>query len=133
MRVRFISGMSLLTGAAFMVVVSQVWTGSTLKWLFFAGGVVAILIAAGDSVRAGLRQRVLDGLTALLGAWMIVEALELSSDDQQWRAFGAAVAVFALNVIALAIHEMRTERVVHELSVTTGDGSHTEPRMPIAA
>lgn len=129
MRLHFISRLALLLVGAFMVVVSQesIWFGDTLKWMFIGGGAVAILISGGDAVRDNLAQRTVDFLTALVGAWMIVEVLVLAAGDIKWWSFGAGVALAGLSAIGLAIHEMSTERVVHELSVTA---TPTQPRDP---
>lgn len=120
MRVHFISRLALLITGAFLVVATQeaVWTGNTLKWMFVVGGAVAILIAAADSVLESAAQRALDFLTAIVGAWMIVEVLSLSQGDVKWWSFGAAAALVAISTVGLVIHEWSTERVVHELRVT---------------
>jgi hypothetical protein len=118
MRLHFISRLALLLTGAFLVVVSQVWTGSTLEWLFVAGGIAMLALAAFDAVRPTVGQRALDGAIALLGAWTIVEALIFTGGSLKWISFGGACGLAALSVIGLIFHEMRTERVVHELSVT---------------
>ena len=120
MRLHFISRLALLTAGSFLVVATQegVWTGNTLKWMFVAGGALAIVVAAADAMRDALEQRGLDFLTALVGAWMIVEVLALSQSDVKWWSFGAAAAIAGLSMIGLIFHEWSTERVVHELRVT---------------
>jgi hypothetical protein len=118
MRMHFISRLALLLVAGFLVVASQVWTGGTLEWLFIAGGAAMIALAAVDARPAARDQRVLDGLIALLGAWTVVEAIIFEGATLKWVSFTDAVALAALAVIGLAMHEMSTERVVHELSVT---------------
>jgi hypothetical protein len=120
MRTHFISRLALLLIAGVLVVASQVWTGGTLQWLFVAGGIVMILAAAADSVRDNAGQRALDGLIALLGAWTIVEAFLFEGANLKWWSFASAVALAILSVVGLIAHESNTERVVHELSVTTG-------------
>jgi hypothetical protein len=119
MRTHFISRLALLLIAGFLVVVSQVWTGGTLQWLFVAGGIAMILVAAADSVRDHAGQRALDGLIALLGVWTIVEAFLFEGTNLKWWSFASAVALAILSVVGLIAHESNTERVVHELSVTT--------------
>lgn len=120
MRLHFISRLALLLVGAFLVVASQesAWMGDTLKWMFIGGGAVAILFAAGDAIHDDRTQRGLDFLTALVGAWMIVEVLVLNRPDIKWWSFGSAVALAGLSAIGLAVHELSSERVVHELSVT---------------
>jgi hypothetical protein len=120
MRLHFISRLALLLMAAFGVVATQVWTGETLELMFVIGGALAIVLAAADTIAAGVAQLALDGLIALLGAWTVVEALVFGGTELKWWSFGSACALAALSAIGLAIHEMTTERVVHELSVTSG-------------
>jgi hypothetical protein len=124
MRTHFISRLALLVLAAAGVFASQYWSGDTLQWLFFAGGIAIIALALADAARPTMAQRGLDGLVALLGAWTIVSSFLFDGNDLRWWSFAAAVAAGALAVIGLAIHEATTERVVHELSVTT---SHRDP------
>lgn len=123
MRLHFISRLALLIAGSFLVVATQeaVWTGTTLKWMFIVGGALAICGAAADGMLDSLEQRGLDILLALVGAWMIVEVLTLSSADVKWWSFGAAAALAGVSAIGLVIHEWSTERVVHELRVTHHD------------
>jgi hypothetical protein len=128
MRTHFITRLALLLTAGFLVVASQVWTGGTLEWLFIAGGAVMILFAAADAVRENVGQRAVDGLIALLGAWTVIQAIIFDGNDLKWWSFASAVALAALSVLGLIAHESNTERVVHELSVTSD-----RPRTPTAA
>jgi len=123
MRTHFITRLALLIIAGFLVVASQVWTGDTLQWLFVAGGVVAILLALADTVRPNATQRALDGLIALVGAWTIVEAFAFEGNNLEWWSFASAAALALLAAAGLGVHEMSTERVVHELSVSAGHES----------
>jgi hypothetical protein len=120
MRLHFISRLALLLVGAFLVVASQetIWIGNTLKWMFIAGGAVAIAFVLADAVHDSPAQRALDFLTVLVGAWMIVEVLILNRPDIKWWSFGAAAALAGISAIGLVVHETSTERVVHELSVT---------------
>jgi hypothetical protein len=118
MRMHFFSRLALLLVAGFLVVASQVWTGDTLQTLFVVGGAAMIVGAAIDASGKDTAQRTLDGLIALLGAWTIVEAFVFEATDLKWLSFASACALAALSTIGLVLHEMRTERVVHELSLT---------------
>jgi hypothetical protein len=128
MRLHFISRLALLIAGSFLVVATQegVWTGSPLKWMFIVGGALAIVAAAADAMLDSLEQRGLDFLTALVGAWMIVEVLALSRGDIKWWTFGSAAAIAGLSAIGLTIHEWSTERVVHELRVTHHEEARRE-------
>ena len=131
MRLHFISRLALLIAGSFLIVATQegIWTGSTLKWMFVAGGALAIAIAAADAMLESREQRGLDLMTTLVGAWMIVEVLALTQADVKWWSFGSALALTGLSAIGLVIHEWSTERVVHELRVT----HHEEARMQAEA
>jgi hypothetical protein len=137
MRLHFISRLALLITGSFLVVATQeaIWTGNTLKWMFIAGGAVALAIAAADTVLDSLEQRGLDFLTALVGAWMIVEVLALTQGDVKWWSFGSAAAIAGLSAIGLIVHEWSTERVVHELRVTHHEDARrqAETQTPISA
>jgi hypothetical protein len=121
MRMHFASRLSLLLIAGFGVVATQVWAGKTLEWLFIAIGALTILISAADASVANKIQRGFDGVMALLGAWTIVAAVVFTGSTLKWVSFTDACALAVLATAGLLIHEMSTERVVHELSVTTTD------------
>ena len=78
--------------------------------------------------RADTAQRALDGIVAVLGAWTIIEAFAFEATNLEWWSFASACALAALSTVGLVLHEMSTERVVHELSVTKA-----EPRPRAAA
>jgi hypothetical protein len=128
MRLHFISRLALLITGSFLVVATQegIWTGSPLKWMFIAGGALAVAVAAVDAMLDSIEQRALDLTTALVGAWMIVGAAALSQADVKWWSFGSAVTITALSAIGLTIHEWSTERVVHELRVTHHEEARRE-------
>lgn len=123
MRTHFISRLALLLVSAFLVVTSQVWAGGTIEWIFIVGGAVMILLSAAGLQGRNVAQRSLDGLVALLGAWSIVQAIVFNGSTLEWVSFATALAGAAFGVIGLGIHEMTTERVVHELSVTNRGGA----------
>jgi hypothetical protein len=127
MRLHFFSRLALLLVAGFLVVASQIWTGDTLKLLFVIGGAAMIAGAAIDALRADTAQRALDGVIGLLGAGTVVQALAFEATNLKWWSFACACALGALSTIGLVLHEMSTERVVHELSV-----SKARERVPTA-
>jgi hypothetical protein len=127
MRLHFFSRLALLLVAGFLVVASQIWTGDTLKLLFVIGGAAMIAGAAIDALRADTAQRALDGMIGLLGAGTVVQAFAFEATNLKWWSFACACALGALSTIGLVLHEMSTERVVHELSV-----SKTRERVPTA-
>jgi membrane associated rhomboid family serine protease len=101
MRTHFISRLTLLLVAGFLVVASQVWAGRTLEWIFIVAGAVMILLAAIGSRREDRAQRALDGLVALLGVWSIVEALVFAGSTREWASFATAVAGVVIGTIGV--------------------------------
>jgi hypothetical protein len=119
MRIDFISRLALLVIAGFLVVATQVWAMSTVEWLFIAGGIVMIALAAGTLRQPAGPQRTLDVVLAVLGVWSIVQAIVFTGSTLEWVSFATALGAALLAIVGLAVHEAKTERVVHELSVTT--------------
>ena len=123
MRLHFINRLALLIVAVFGVLATQVfathaWSEATIEVMFVIGGGGAIVLALIDTLADGLAQRALDGVIVLVGAWSIIQALSYGGTELKWWSFGTAAALAALSVVGLMIHELTTERVVHELSVT---------------
>ena len=121
MRIDFISRLALLIVAGFLIVATQVWASGTLEWLFIVGGIVMIALAAGGLTQASGPQRNLDALLSVLGVWSIVQAIVFTGNTLEWVSFGTAAAAAVIGTVGLVMHEMTTERVVHELSVITAD------------
>ena len=119
MRIDFISRLALLLVAGFLIVATQVWAFGTIEWLFIVGGIVMIALAAGALGMAPGPQRTLDGLVGLLGVWSIVQAIVFEGSTLQWVSFATAAVGALLATVGLTIHELTTERVVHELSVVS--------------
>ena len=119
MRIDFISRLALLLVAGFLIVATQVWAVGTIEWLFIVGGIVMIALAAGALGMAPGPQRTLDGLVGLLGVWSIVQAIVFEGSTLEWVSFTTAAVGALLATVGLTIHELTTERVVHELSVVS--------------
>jgi cation transport ATPase len=113
----FISRLALLLIAGFLLIATQVWAGSTLEWLFVAGGAAMILGAGIDALRRDRMQMALNGVIGVVGAWTVIEALIFAGTTLEWVSFACAAGLAALAVVGLTLHEMHTERVVHELGV----------------
>ena len=121
MRIDFISRLALLLVAGFLIVATQVWAGGTLEWLFIVGGIVMIGLAAGALGMAPGPQRSLDGLLGVLGVWSIVQAIVFEGSTLEWVSFATAAVAALIATVGLTVHELTTERVVHELSVVSRD------------
>ena len=117
MRIDFISRLALLLVAGFLIVATQVWGAGTIEWLFIVGGIVMIALAAGAFGEVPGPQRTLDALLGVLGVWSIVQAIVFTGSTLEWVSFTTAAVAALLATVGLTIHELTTERVVHELSV----------------
>jgi hypothetical protein len=130
LRMHFISRLALLLLAGFLVIASQVWTGATIEWLFIAAGIVMIFVAAIDAEAEGSAQRTLDAVIAVLGIFSVVQAIVFTGSTLEWFSFGTGAALAALATLGLVVHENSTERIVHELSVTTSERRTAPAPMP---
>jgi 4-amino-4-deoxy-L-arabinose transferase-like glycosyltransferase len=99
----------------------------TVEWLFIVGGIVMIALAAGALGQDAGQQRNLDVVLAVLGVWSIVQAIVFTGTTLEWVSFATAAAAALLATVGLTLHEMTTERVVHELRVITGDERAERP------
>ena len=131
MRIDFISRLALLLLAGFLLIATQVWAMGTVEWLFIVGGIVMIALAAGALGAAGrpaahprrlprrprrVEHRPGDRLRRL--------------DPRVGRRSRRRWSAAALATVGLTIHEVTTERVVHELSVI---GTEERTRRPVGA
>lgn len=136
MHSRFLTNVGLTTVGAFIVVASMSWDASTFQWLMLGGGIAAVVFATAMALpRRGLIQRGLDGAIAVLGAWTIVASQSFSGLSVTWIGFGAGIAMFALALAGLTLHEVSSEHVVHEIQVRaqSGDHKYTSPTEELAA
>ena len=79
MNIRYTYNLGLALVAGFLVVASQAFTPGTAAWLTFAIAIAATLGAlAIIRARVGLFQRVLSGVTAVIGAWTVIASLVFS-------------------------------------------------------
>jgi hypothetical protein len=118
MNSRYLTNIGLALMGGFLVVVSQAWSVSVFMWVMLGIGAVAVALSASVALpRRGGAQRILDGITGLLGAWTIVASLVFAGSVVTWLGLASGVAFVVLAVIGLTIHELYTERVVHSFEV----------------
>jgi hypothetical protein len=65
-----------------------------------------------------LGQRGVGAIAALIAIYTIPASLVLAPATVMWVGFSTGIALAALGVIGLTLHEYTTERVVHSLDVT---------------
>lgn len=126
MNSRFLTNAGLTAIGAFTVVASMAWAPATFMWLMFAAGIAAVSLSLAAAIPSrGVAQRALDGTVGILGAWTIVASLVFSAATVTWLGFASGIAFFALALIGMTLHELRTERVVHAFEVRTPAEEHS--------
>jgi hypothetical protein len=59
--------------------------------------------------------------TALVGTWTIVSSTVFNGSTLGWLVFADALALVAIAVAELTVHEVSSERVVHTLVVSRSE------------
>lgn len=121
----------LAAAGAFIIVATRAFDDNTARWLGFTVGIGATGIAAMQLAFAVLRQRgemlIAPAIAIAIGAWNTVATSGVFSDHAgKWLAFADAAGWVALAFVALLLHEIRTERVVHSLELR----EHGQPGEP---
>ena len=98
------------------------------RWIAFGVAIGAAAFALGAFAVALLREdhtfSGLSALSALLAGWTIIATRTFPTPTALWLAFAGGLAVLALSLRALALHETTVERVVHALEIG-GSGTTT--------
>lgn len=115
---RFVVDTFAMIAGAFLAVSSMAFGTGVAGWLGF-GVPAAVLLAAIAGVFAAGRAdaRIGHSTLGVVAAWSLIAALVFTGPVLGWLLFADAVAVFAVGVVDLTVHEARTERVVHQLEV----------------
>jgi hypothetical protein len=114
--------MALALLGGFLIVESLAFAPSTASVIAFAVAIAITLVALGAAALGMLRDSpafvIPPALCAAIGGWTIVAMNVFSAGTEKWLAFASGCGVLGLAVVALALHEMTVERVVHSLEVT---------------
>jgi len=121
MRSRYFTNVVLVVLGGFTAIASMAFGVPVFTWLMFGAGIATLTIAAPavTVVARGGPQRGLDGIIGLIGAWTIVASMVFGGLAITWLGFASGVALVALALGGLTLHELSTERVVHSFEVRT--------------
>jgi hypothetical protein len=121
MRSRFLTNVVFVVLGGFLAIASMAFGVPEFTWLMFGVGIAALALAAPavTVLARGRSQRGLDGVIGLLGAWTIVASMVFGGLAITWLGFASGVALIALALAGLTLHELSTERVVHSFEVRT--------------
>lgn len=121
MSLRFFNYLAVAVIAGFLVVVTN---GSAadggLSALVFALsiGLVALAILRVVSIGRKPLAAALPALIGVLSVWTLIASIFFSNDTIRTLGFADGLGILALAVGGLILHEISTERVVHELDVS---------------
>ncbi len=132
MKIRYLSNLALALIAGFLVVATQAFDLSAVKWLVFAIATGATALSLGTLViDRNVVQRVISLVAGVVGGWTIIASLVFGLSTVMWLGFAGALALIGLAIIGLTVHEFTTERVVHSLEVQSEPSMRS--RDPLAA
>ena len=126
--IRYGSYLLMALVAGFVVVASHAFLPGTVGWITFGAGVFFIVAATLRLADSGLIHRLTAGGIQALGILIVIEALLAAGSTVVWLSFAGGLAVLALTLIGLTVHELSTERVVHSLELSSTRSS--SPREP---
>ncbi len=116
---KYLINLLVLVAGGFLVVASQTFAASTAGWLGLGVGVLAVLLGGLGLALSRFELRAAGyAATALLGVWTIVSSTVFSGGLLSWLVFADALALAAVALAELTVHEVRSERVVHTLVVS---------------
>jgi hypothetical protein len=127
--IRFGSYLITALVAGFIVVVTQAFSPSTAAWITFGAGVFFVVSASAQVIWSSLAHRLVHVSTEILGILIIIESLIASGSTVKWLSFAGALAVLAVELIGLTIHELSTERVVHSIEVSSEKTNARQPAL----
>jgi FtsH-binding integral membrane protein len=114
---RFVSFMSWLIiaiAAAFLVVATAAFSLATITAFAFAIGIGTLLVSSVIAYysRAHVASVTTAVLVALISAWTVVASLVFAQSTVQHIALASSLAIGALAVVGLTVHEVSLERAV---------------------
>lgn len=127
LNIRYASYLLTALVAGFIVVVSQGFAPTTAGWIAFGAGIFFIATSTLRLLSPGVVHRVLHLSIETLGILMVIETLIASGSTVTWLSFAGALAVVALALIGLTLHELSAERVVHSLEVSRAKSNARQP------
>jgi hypothetical protein len=111
-------------GGAFLAIERFAFAPNTAVWIAFTVAAAAVVFSLAAVLVALLRNNQafsgLSALSVLIAGWTVIATRVFTTPTALWLAFGGGIALLALSLRALALHETTVEQVVHQLEV---DGS----------
>jgi FtsH-binding integral membrane protein len=129
---RFLLWLATAVASAFLIVAAAAFSLSAIAVLAFALSIGTLLVSSaiayyGRTQVASLYTAV---LVAVISAWTIVASLVFSQSTVQHLALGSSLAIGALAVVGLTVHEVSLE---HAAQSAMDGSSERESRIAAAA
>lgn len=111
-------------GGAFLAIERFAFAPSNAVWIAFGVAVAAVALSLAAALVALLRDNQtfsgVSAVSAVVAAWTVIATRAFTAPTALWLVFAGGIALLALSLRALALHETTVEQVVHQLEV---DGS----------
>ena len=108
-------------GGAFMAIERFAFAPTSAVWIAFGVTVAAVVLSLTAVLVALLRDNQafsgLSAISAVVAASTVIATRAFTTPTALWIAFAGGLALLALSLRALALHETTVERVVHQLDV----------------
>ena len=108
-------------GGAFMAIERFAFAPTSAVWIAFGVAVAAVVLSLAAVLVALLRDNQafsgLSAISAVVAASTVIATRAFTTPTALWIAFAGGLALLALSLRALALHETTVERVVHQLEV----------------
>ena len=108
-------------GGAFLAIERFAFAPSNAVWIGFGVAVAAVALSLAAALVALLRDNQtfsgVSAVSALVAAWTVIATRAFTAPTALWLVFAGGIALLALSLRALALHETTVEQVVHQLEV----------------
>ena len=108
-------------GGAFLAIERFAFAPSNAVWIGFGVAAAAIVLSLAAALVALLRDNQtfsgVSAVSALVAAWTVIATRAFTAPTALWLVFAGGIALLALSLRALALHETTVEQVVHQLDL----------------
>ena len=108
-------------GGAFLAIERFAFAPSNAVWIAFGVAVAAVALSLAAALVALLRDNQtfsgVSAVSAVVAAWTVIATRAFTAPTALWLVFAGGLALLALSLRALALHETTVEQVVHQLEV----------------
>jgi len=128
MRIRYLSWLGLAVAGAFLVVASTSFALFDIVNVALGIGIGTLVVSlfVAYRYRAHVPSLVIGAVAAVVSLWTIVSSQAFSLSTVQNLTLAEGLALSALAVIGLSVHELSSERVVHSLTVDAARGGESQ-------